>query len=218
MCCNGIFCRGLYGVLGLSRVIFRMSGNVFTPYTEGIYVFYGVKGVVKMVIFGVNDWSFLTALDTFGKKRRIASLSGLLMARASSRPTQTRAYSPQRPVAFAFGELLPQPLASVTSESDWSLRRARGTKWLKPGASPKDWRRRRACVGRELARAISKPERLAILRSFRVRTEANRIPFLTKAKTKANYLCKPRLRALQPDSIWCKTHSTKSRFTFHQRN
>ena len=24
--------------------------------------------------------------------------------------TQTRAYSPQRPVAFAFGELLPQPL------------------------------------------------------------------------------------------------------------
>ena len=57
------------------------------------------------------------------------------------------------------------------------------------------------CVGLELVRAISKPERLAILRSFRVRTEANRIPFLTKAKTKANYLCKPRLRALQLDSI-----------------
>ena len=29
--------------------------RVFIPYTEGIYVFYGVKGVVKMVIFGVND-------------------------------------------------------------------------------------------------------------------------------------------------------------------
>ena len=55
VCCNGVFCRGLYGVLWLSRVIFRMSGNVFIPYTEGIYVFYGVKGVVKMVIFGVND-------------------------------------------------------------------------------------------------------------------------------------------------------------------
>ena len=47
--------RGLYGVLRLSRVIFRMSGNVFIPYTEELYVFYGVKGVVKMVIFGVYD-------------------------------------------------------------------------------------------------------------------------------------------------------------------
>ena len=34
-------------------------------------------------------------MDTFGKK---------------TQTTQTRAYSPQRPVAFAFGELLPQPL------------------------------------------------------------------------------------------------------------
>ena len=70
VCCNGVFCRGLYVVLRLSRVIFWNSGNVITPYTEGIYVFYGVKGVVKMVIFGVNDWSFLPALDTFGKNRR----------------------------------------------------------------------------------------------------------------------------------------------------
>ena len=55
VCCNGVFCRGLYGVLRLSRVIFRMSGNVFIPYTEGLYVFYGVKGVVKMIILWVND-------------------------------------------------------------------------------------------------------------------------------------------------------------------
>ena len=66
-----------------------------TPILEGIYVLHHVKGVVGMVILCVNDENFLPALDTFGKK---------------TQTTQTRAYSPQRPVAFAFGELLPQPL------------------------------------------------------------------------------------------------------------
>ena len=50
---------------------FKKDSN---PYTEGIYVFYGVKGVIKMVIFGVNDWSFLTALDTFGKTKDHAEI------------------------------------------------------------------------------------------------------------------------------------------------
>ena len=49
------FVRGLLGVLRRARGYSRMLGNVFIPYTEGIYVFYGVKGVVKNVIFGVND-------------------------------------------------------------------------------------------------------------------------------------------------------------------
>ena len=49
-------------------------------------------------------------MDTFGKKRR-PHRRGLSPAlRACSRLEPTLAYSPQRPVAFAFGELLPQPL------------------------------------------------------------------------------------------------------------
>ena len=48
-----------------------------------------------MEILCVNEGFFYLALDTFGKK---------------TQTTQPRAYSPQRPVAFAFGELLPQPL------------------------------------------------------------------------------------------------------------
>ena len=39
-----------------------MCFGVFIPYTEGIYVFYGVKGVVKIVNFGVNEIGFLVII------------------------------------------------------------------------------------------------------------------------------------------------------------
>ena len=64
------FVRGLYGVLGFSRVICWMFGWGFTPILGGIYVLQHVKGVVKMTISYVNDGIFLPALDTFGKKHR----------------------------------------------------------------------------------------------------------------------------------------------------
>ena len=56
---------------------------------------------------------------------------------------------PQRPVALAFGELLPQPLCGRkrrAARSDASLEHdrmacdRRGNVVTKPGASPKDWR------------------------------------------------------------------------------
>ena len=50
-------------------------------------------------------WVFVIALDAFGKEHRVASLSGLLMARARSRPTQTQpsaaATSRSRSLMFA---------------------------------------------------------------------------------------------------------------------
>ena len=50
-------------------------------------------------------WVFVIALDAFGKEHRVASLSGLLMARARSRPTQTQpsaaATSHSRSLMFA---------------------------------------------------------------------------------------------------------------------
>ena len=47
--------RGLYGVLGQSRAFFRLSGNLFIPYTIGVYVLQHIKGVVKLAILWVNE-------------------------------------------------------------------------------------------------------------------------------------------------------------------
>ena len=95
MCCNWVLCAVCLGFWDIRACFVRSLVGISTPILEGIYVLQHVKGVVKMVILCVNDGNFLPALDTFGKKRR---------------PRRRGLYSPQRPVAFAFGELLPQPL------------------------------------------------------------------------------------------------------------
>ena len=103
--------------------------------------------------------------------------------RKRTQTTQTRACRPQQRVALAYGELLPQPRLSVASSlyqkrpqsgcgssppsggSDWAQQPARAE-----GSSQEQVRRTGdegcVCVGRERARAMSKPERLATLCSF----------------------------------------------------
>ena len=96
--------------------------------------------------------------------------------------TQTRLTAQQR-VALAYGELLPQPRLSVASslyqkrpQSGCGMRepeaRSYNTTAGRVGAARRQAGATRCCaegcvcVGRERARAMSKPERLATLRSF----------------------------------------------------
>ena len=84
----------------------------------GESVFCGAEVSAKAGVGGFLSLFFLRGgflrfvVGVFGKEHRVASLSGLLMARARSRPTQTRLTAQQR-VALAYGELLPQPRLSV---------------------------------------------------------------------------------------------------------
>ena len=138
----GFSARFIWAFGAIARDFFWKSGTVFIPYTIGVYVLQHVKGVVKMVIFCVNDWSFLPALDTFGKKRRPHRRG--LTARSDQSLSPSANCSRSRFVVAKFNfrtinksleyphaapKRLREQLASVTSESDELRERKLESAW-----------------------------------------------------------------------------------------